>query len=57
MRKAPLFFPQRENPIEDLYPNAEYATPAADRDGLQLLNRMNRQFQETRQGDSGSSLG
>ena len=45
-------FPQRENPIEDLYPNAEYATPAADRDGLQLLNRMNRQFQETRQGDS-----
>ena len=45
-------FPQRENPIEDLYPNAEYATPAADRDGLRLLNRMNRQFQETRQGDS-----
>ena len=45
-------FPQRENPIEDLYPNAEYATPAADRDGLQLLNRMNRQFQEIRQGDS-----
>lgn len=45
-------FPQREKPIEDLYPSAEFATPVADRDGLKLLNRMNRKFQESRQGDS-----
>ncbi len=45
-------FPQRSNPIEDLYPRAEFATRVADRDGLKLLNQMNRQFQETRQGDS-----
>ncbi len=45
-------FPQRKNPIEDLYPKAEYATPDADRDGLELLSRMNREYQESRPGDS-----
>jgi len=45
-------FPQRDQPIEDLYPGADFATPDADRDGLELLGRMNRQFQESRIGDS-----
>ncbi|MDC0279211.1 DUF1501 domain-containing protein, partial [bacterium] len=45
-------FPQRENPIEDLRPNAAFATPAADRDGLELLQQLNRKFQSQRTGDS-----
>ena len=45
-------FPQRDKPIEDLYPAADFATPDADRDGLKLLSQINRQFQQTRPGDS-----
>lgn len=45
-------FPQRNNPIADLLPNADYVTAAGDRAGLDLLNRFNRDFQKERPGDS-----
>ncbi len=45
-------FPQRENPIEDLYAKADFVTDSSDRDGLALLNRMNRRFQQVRPEDS-----
>lgn len=45
-------FPQRDNPIEDLSAQAAFVTPAGDRDGLDLLNRMNRRHQHDRVGDS-----
>jgi hypothetical protein len=45
-------FPQRENPIEDLLPRAGYVTPASDRDGLELLAGLNRQYQQQRDDDS-----
>lgn len=47
-----VIFPQRDNPIEDLLPHADYVTPAGDREGLELLRRMNRQFEQQREGDS-----
>ena len=45
-------FPQRTNPIADLLPHADYATKQGDRDGVELLHRMNRRHLETRTGDS-----
>ena len=45
-------FPQRKNPIEDLLPLADFVTKKSDRDGLELLNRLNRRYEETRPGDS-----
>ena len=45
-------FPQRDNPIEDLAAQARFVTKAGDRDGLSLLNRLNRRYQEQREGDS-----
>ncbi|MEZ6138432.1 MAG: DUF1501 domain-containing protein [Pirellulaceae bacterium] len=45
-------FPQRENPIEDLYAQADYVTPEGDRDGVQLLNRLNESHRQARTGDS-----
>lgn len=45
-------FPQRENPIEDLIPRADYVTSQGDQDGLDLIGKLNRRFQDTRQGDS-----
>lgn len=46
-------FPQRENPIEDLYPAPTFTTSHdSDAAGLDLLNRMNRRYQENRPGDS-----
>lgn len=47
-----VVFPQRENPIEDLRPHARFVTKAGDRAGLELLNQMNRRYQQLRQGDS-----
>ena len=44
-------FPQRENPIQDLFPDKRLATAGSQGDGLRLLNRMNRQYAETRPGD------
>lgn len=42
------------NPVPDLFPSKQfrYATPDADRDGLELLMAMNRQHASTRDGDS-----
>jgi hypothetical protein len=45
-------FPQREVPIEDLLPKSDFVTPASDREGLRLLRRLNRGFEEQRPGDS-----
>jgi len=45
-------FPQRENPIEDLRPHADFTSPEADTAGLAMLNRMNRDYQQQRPGDS-----
>lgn len=45
-------FPQRENPIEDLLPRADFVTADSDRAGLELLNRINRDFERSRPGDS-----
>ncbi len=45
-------FPQRENPIEDLMPQADFATHESDAAGLAMLNRLNRGYQEQRPGDS-----
>lgn len=45
-------FPQRENPIEDLKARADFVTARGDRDGLDLLERMNRRHLGEREGDS-----
>lgn len=46
-------FPQRDNPIEDLRPAATFPTSQeSESAGLDLLNRMNRRYQDNRPGDS-----
>ena len=45
-------FPQRDIPIEDLWPKSDFVTADSDRDGLALLNRLNRGFEQQRPGDS-----
>ena len=45
-------FPQRDNPIEDLIPRADYVTQRSDVDGHKLLQRMNQRFSQNRAGDS-----
>ncbi|PQO28823.1 DUF1501 domain-containing protein [Blastopirellula marina] len=46
-------FPQRDNPIEDLHPAPTFTTSAeSDSAGLDLLNRVNRRYQDDRPGDS-----
>jgi len=45
-------FPQRENPIDDLTAHADFVTPAGDRDGLAVLERMNRRHLQQRASDS-----
>ncbi|MCC7335036.1 MAG: DUF1501 domain-containing protein [Pirellulaceae bacterium] len=45
-------FPQRANPIDDLSAQADFVTAAGDHDGLELLKRINRRYQEQRNGDS-----
>lgn len=45
--------PSDRNPIFDLFPGPNnYITDASERDGLRLLQEMNRRHQETRPGDS-----
>ncbi len=45
--------PHDRNPIFDLFPGPnDYITPASERDGLRLLQQMNRRHQEARPGDS-----
>jgi hypothetical protein len=45
-------FPQRDNPIEDLFGHADFLTPDADRDALWLLNRLNGDYRDRRPDDS-----
>ncbi len=45
-------FPQRENPIADLLPRADFVSQESDNEGLALLNRLNRKFEQDRPGDS-----
>ena len=45
-------FPQRSNPIEDLMPMADYVSPEGDRDGFQLIEQLNQQYQQERSDDS-----
>lgn len=45
-------FPQRENPIEDLLPHADYVSPAGDRAALELLGELNGQYNRDRADDS-----
>ncbi|MEM8666075.1 MAG: DUF1501 domain-containing protein [Planctomycetota bacterium] len=45
-------FPQRKNPIEDLLPASGLVTREADRDGLKLLESLNRQHQMQRSSDT-----
>lgn len=45
-------FPGRDDPIADLTARADFVTKGGDRDGLKLLERMNRQHQQTRSADS-----
>lgn len=47
-----VIFPQRDNPIEDLMPRADFVTAEGDREGVQLLNELNADFASTRSGDS-----
>jgi hypothetical protein len=44
-------FPQRKPPIRDLHPAGNRVTTASDRDGLRLLEQMNRSFADARPGD------
>jgi hypothetical protein len=45
-------FPQRANPIDDLLPRSDFVTADSERDSLQLLARLNRNFEQERPGDS-----
>jgi hypothetical protein len=45
-------FPQRENPINDIAARADFISGAGSRDGLELINRLNRGYQDKRPGDS-----
>jgi hypothetical protein len=45
-------FPQRANPIEDLLPQARFATRDADRAGLEWLSEFNSRYQQERADDS-----
>jgi len=47
-----VIFPQNAPPIEDLQPQSAYVTPAGDREGLALLERLNRRHQRERADDS-----
>jgi hypothetical protein len=44
-------FPQRQQPINDLFPAGNLVTSASDRDGLKLLGQLNRQFAAQRPDD------
>ncbi len=47
-----MIFPQRENPIEDLFGKADYLTADGDRDGLSLLSRLNGAYRDQHPDDS-----
>jgi Protein of unknown function (DUF1501) len=51
--QATMINPAAENPVPDLFPRgARFITPASEREGLDLLNRLNRQQLEQTPGDS-----
>jgi len=41
-------FPQRENPIEDLHPHADFVTQESHDEGINMINRINRMHQQKR---------
>jgi hypothetical protein len=45
-------YPQHSHPIADLYPQADWLTPAADRAGREVLDELNREYQRARPADS-----
>lgn len=45
-------FPQRDNPIEDLRPHADFVSQQGDSAGLAMLQRINRLYQQQRPDDS-----
>ncbi|MHC4878998.1 MAG: DUF1501 domain-containing protein [Planctomycetota bacterium] len=45
-------FPQRNNPIEDLLPHADFVSQDGDSAGLAMLQRINRLYQQQRPDDS-----
>jgi hypothetical protein len=47
-----IIFPQRDNPIDDLVPAADFINADVDRDSLSLLDRLNRGYERERPGDS-----
>ncbi|MCA9061028.1 MAG: DUF1501 domain-containing protein [Planctomycetaceae bacterium] len=47
-----MIFPQRKNPIDDLYSDAEFITAASESDGLSLLQSLNQRYAEQRAEDS-----
>jgi hypothetical protein len=47
-----IIFPGLEDPIADLTPRASYISAASEREGLHLLNKLNRDYQQSRPGDS-----
>lgn len=44
-------FPQRKQPINDMFPSGNIVTPASHRDGLKLLDQLNRGFAKARPAD------
>ena len=47
-----VIFPQRENPIEDLKPRADFVTVGGDQSGLELLRQLNQEHQQSRADDT-----
>lgn len=45
-------FPQRKNPIPDLYPEETYITKESHREGIELINKLNHKYSEEHPGDS-----
>lgn len=45
-------FPQRDNPIEDLLPRAEFITAESEQAGQALLQQLNQSYQQQRSDDS-----
>lgn len=45
-------FPQRNDPIENLHPQAAFISERSERRGLAVLNELNARYQEERPGDS-----
>lgn len=44
-------FPQRSNPIPDLYPQDKFVTDTSHKEGIDLINNLNRSYSERRPAD------